>query len=538
MKNWKRAAALLLALCMLLGVLTACGNAEDKQILRVALPVAPSTLDPAMVKTDTERIVVSHLYENLMKLTSDGEGGATVSNGVARGYQCEDNLDGTQTYTFSLRSDVRWSDGTALTAADFVYAWQRLADPDTDSPNASLLNMVAGYDRVRSSGDGSYLQVSAPDDHTLEVVLSNRCAYFISQICTAAATMPVRSDVAGKENWSMAVETLRTNGAYHVTAWDENGVITATAPETYYDAKRLGPDELQLHFHDDSAAAEKLLKDGEVDFVLGKSDAGIDRKDKDWVANPYPTVGMLVVNQMAGNIASEEMRVAMSLVIDRNEIVSLMSPMRYFPAEGLVPHGVDGSSGGVDFRVGAAALIDNDPDHYEANCKKAKELIGGNTSWDDVVIRLAYIDSDVNKAVVSSMIKSWKEQLGLTVTPVAMSASDLTAALQRGDFTMAMVSYHNNLGDADGFLKYWRSGNYANINNNAYDLLLRISDVSSGIVARDAYLHDAERLLLESGYVMPLWFGSSAYQLDNSLTGLFNDGAGRYFFTSVVKKSK
>ncbi len=537
MKKWKRAAALLLTLCMLLGMLTACGDTEDKQILRVALPTAPATLDPAMIKTDTEKIVVSHLYENLMKLTSDGAGGTTVSNGVARGYQCEDNLDGTQTYTFTLRDGVTWSDGTAVTASDFVYAWQRLADPDTDSPNASLLNMVAGYDRVRSSGDGSYLQVSAPDDRTLEVVLSHRSAYFISQICTAAATMPVRSDVAEKENWSMAIETLRTNGAYHVTAWDESGVITASVPENYYDAKRLGPDELQLRFHDDSAAAEKLLRDGEVDFVLGKSDAGIARKDKDWVANPYPTVGMLVVNQMAGSTASEAMRVAMSLVIDRNEIVSLMSPLRYFPAEGLVPHGVDGSSG-VDFRTGAAALIDNNPDHYETNCKKAKDLIPADKSWDNVEIRLAYIEGDTNKAVVDSMVKMWKEQLGLTVTPVAMSASDLTDALQRGDFTMAMVSYQNSLGDADGFLKYWRSGNYANINNNAYDLLLRISDVSSGIVARDAYLHDAERLLLESGYVMPLWFGSSAYQLDNDLTGLFNDGTGRYFFTSVVKKNK
>lgn len=86
-----------------------------------------------MVTTDSERIVVSHLYENLMKLSSDGQGGSRVEAGAARKYTCTDNNDGTQTYTFTLR-DMKWSDGQKVTAADFVYAWQRLADPATASP--------------------------------------------------------------------------------------------------------------------------------------------------------------------------------------------------------------------------------------------------------------------------------------------------------------------------------------------------------------------------------------------------------------------
>ncbi len=536
MKNWKRIAALLLTLCIALGVMSGCAEQKkDSKTLRVSLPAGVNTLDPAMVTTDTERTVVSHLYENLMKLTNDG-GDAAVTNGVARAYQCEDNLDGTQTYTFTLREDVRWSDGKPLVAGDFVYAWQRLADPDTGSPNASLLNMVAGYDRARSYGDGTELQVSAPDDHTLVVNLSHRCPYFLSKICTAAATMPVRSDVSGKDSWATAIETLRTNGAYAMTAWQEDGTITAAMPETYYDANRIGFDKLEFRFHDSIETAEKWMKDGEVDFILGTHKDTVD--EKDWIANCYPEVGMLVVNQMAGSLAFEELRLAMSMVIDRNAIAAAMGRLQHCPADGLIPHGVDGSNG-TEFRLAdTAPVLDNTPGHYETICRKAKEMLKDDVDYGTLDIRLSYAEGDTNKAVVDGMVKIWKEQLGVNVTPVALSESDMNAAVDRGDFAMALVTQHSSLGDADGFLKAWRSGNYAYINNNAYDLLLRISDVSSGIVARDAYLLDAERLLLESGYVMPLWFGNSVYQLDKNLSGLFNDGTGRYFFTCVAEKGK
>lgn len=230
MNIWKRGVCLLLTLVMA-AALAGCGTRREPQTLRVCLPELPGTLDPAMVTTDSERIVVSHLYENLMKLSSDGQGGSRVEAGAARKYTCTDNNDGTQTYTFTLR-DMKWSDGQKVTAADFVYAWQRLADPATASPNAALLEMVAGYRQVRSSGDVSKLQVSAPEENTFVVTLSNRCAYFLSAVCTAAATMPVRSEQP--KNWQADPTALCTNGAYRISEW-KNGLLTATVPESYYD---------------------------------------------------------------------------------------------------------------------------------------------------------------------------------------------------------------------------------------------------------------------------------------------------------------
>ena len=100
MNIWKRGVCLLLTLVMA-AALAGCGTRREPQTLRVCLPELPGTLDPAMVTTDSERIVVSHLYENLMKLSSDGQGGSRVEAGAARKYTCTDNNDGTTTIVFS-----------------------------------------------------------------------------------------------------------------------------------------------------------------------------------------------------------------------------------------------------------------------------------------------------------------------------------------------------------------------------------------------------------------------------------------------------
>ena len=180
MRIWRRAAALLLALCMTV-LLAACGeDPNDEKKLSVVMTGAVHTMDPAKVSTAAERTVVQHVFENLMRLNADG----TVSHALARSYTQETALDGSVTYTFQLRTDAKWSDGTAVTARDFVYAWRRLVDPETASPNADALSMVAGYERA-VLGDTEALQVTAPDDHRLQVVLSGSCPYFIGSVCTA-----------------------------------------------------------------------------------------------------------------------------------------------------------------------------------------------------------------------------------------------------------------------------------------------------------------------------------------------------------------
>lgn len=540
MMKLKRPVAALLAAVLLLGLLTGC-HRENGVSFRVAMGSVPATLDPALAATDEEKTVVSHLFENLMKLQSDGNGGTTAVNGVARSYQCDTTAEGQETYTFKLRSSAVWSDGTKVTAQDFVYAWKRLADPATGSKNARILDMVAGYSAARTGEDA--LQVSAPDDETFVVALSGRCPYFIDSVCTAAATMPVQSAAAAQENWSMSPDTLVTNGPYTVASW-ENDTMLLQQTDGYHDARRLGPESISFRFTADAKTANSLYEKGDADFVLGLTDEAVAKKIDSWMPDYYPETSVVLLNQLSDLTSNENVRRAMGLVIDRNAIAELLGSRTHLAAEGLVTWGIRSTTGGQFRDFGSA--VDNDSENYEKNCQTAQELMkeAGYTATKLTSLApviMLYESDGTTDSLALLLQKTWKEKLGLSVTLKGVSSEEITQALERGEYTLAALRVTSDRNDATGFLNRWRMGeedNYANFTSSAYDMLLRVAAVSASQEARDAYLEDAERLLIEKGNVIPMYCSTRSWSLSESFTGVFGDGLGRYFFTGVHKASK
>lgn len=540
MMKLKRPVAALLAAVLLLGLLTGC-HRENGVSFRVAMGSVPATLDPALAATDEEKTVVSHLFENLMKLQSDGNGGTTAVNGVARSYQCDTTAEGQETYTFKLRSSAAWSDGTKVTAQDFVYAWKRLVDPATGSKNARILDMVAGYSAARTGEDA--LQVSAPDDETFVVVLSGRCPYFIDSVCTAAATLPVQSAAAAQENWSMSPDTLVTNGPYTVASW-ENDTMLLQQTDGYYEARRLGPESISFRFTADAKTANSLFEKGDADFVLGLTDEAVAKKMDSWMPDYYPETSVVLLNQLSDLTSNENVRRAMGLVIDRNAIAELLGSRTHLAAEGLVTWGIRSTTGGQFRDFGSA--VDNDSENYEKNCQTAQELMeeAGYTATklkSLTPVIMLYESDGTADSLALLLQKTWKEKLGLSVTLKGVSSEEITQALERGEYTLAALRVTSDRNDATGFLNRWRMGeedNYANFTSSAYDMLLRVAAVSASQEARDAYLEDAERLLIEKGNVIPMYCSTRSWSLSESFTGVFGDGLGRYFFTGVHKASK
>lgn len=540
MMKLKRPVAALLAAVLLLGLLSGC-HRENGVSFRVAMGSVPATLDPALAATDEEKTVVSHLFENLMKLQSDGSGGTTAVNGVARSYQCDTTAEGQETYTFKLRSSAAWSDGTKVTAQDFVYAWKRLVDPLTGSKNARILDMVAGYSAARTGEDA--LQVSAPDDETFVVALSGRCPYFIDSVCTAAATMPVQSAAAARENWSMSLDTLVTNGPYTVASW-ENDTMLLQQTDGYHDARRLGPESISFRFTADAKTANSLFEKGDADFVLGLTDEAVAKKIDSWMPDYYPETSVVLLNQLSDLTSNENVRRAMGLVIDRNAIAELLGSRTHLAAEGLVTWGIRSTTGGQFRDFGSA--VDNDSENYEKNCQTAQELMkeAGYTATklkSLTPVIMLYESDGTADSLALLLQKTWKEKLGLSVTLKGVSSEEITQALERGEYTLAALRVTSDRNDATGFLNRWRMGeedNYANFTSSAYDMLLRVAAVSASQEARDAYLEDAERLLIEKGNVIPMYCSTRSWSLSESFTGVFGDGLGRYFFTGVHKASK
>jgi len=204
------------------------------------------------------------------------------------------------TYTFTLRSAARWSDGERVTAEDFVYAWQRLVDPATASPNASLLSMVAGYDEVRESGDVSLLGVKAKGESTFLVTLSRPCAYFITSVCTSPATAPLRRDlVEGNASWAATADIV-TNGPYTVGTWVKAAQLQTKRNGEYYESKLVVPDSICFRFETDAQTNYDQLLAGELDYTAKLPYAAIEQLAEDETWQPAPlaeTVYLNILNQ-------------------------------------------------------------------------------------------------------------------------------------------------------------------------------------------------------------------------------------------------
>ena len=183
--------------------------------LNLCIASEPQTIDPALNSAVDGAIMCNHMFEGLAKWVNDGEGNAVTAPGQAESWEKAENEDGTVTYTVKLRDGIKWSDGQAVTAGDFVYAWQRLANPETAADYCYMIDMVKGYDAVADgSADPSTLGITAVDDQTLQIDLTYDCPYF-EEIMAFPATFPVRQDmVESSDNWTFDPSTYIGNGPY------------------------------------------------------------------------------------------------------------------------------------------------------------------------------------------------------------------------------------------------------------------------------------------------------------------------------------
>ena len=531
MKRIKKLTALALALSLCAGLLCSCAEEEvqEKVTFRAALSGMPTTLDPAMATTATEKTVLVHLDENLMKMTADGPACAQ-----AKSYTCTDNEDGTQTYVFTLRDDIHWSDGRPVRARDYAYSWMRLLDPELNSPNAGILDTVKGYSAALE-GDLNALQVWEDEEGNLVVVLSERDPYFLSAVCTAVATMPVRDDVVEKKNWSMKKATLLTNGAYGLRQWTDTQMELVEI-ENYYDTRRVGPEQLQFTFTATEEEALELYQNGDVDFAMGAA------FDEEATVVSLPTVGVLIVNQMASTLGRESVRQALNLAIDRNALAEELGT-GYIAADGIVPMGIQ-TLGGASFREANGPVVDNNPENSEANLAAARELMrsagynpdatGGMTLNN---ITLLYESNLTGLHTAQQVQQQLAEKLNVHVTLQGVPEDAMKTTLASGEFTMALITATTDRNDASSLLRAWQSEdtrNYGQYYSSAYEMLLNVAAKSNSVEAHDAYLEDAERLLVESGYAMPLYTKTTSYALRSDMLGLFGDGVGTYYFTGIT----
>ena len=423
---------------------------------------------------------------------------------MAKNVDVKENFDGTTTYTFHLRS-ARWSDGQAVTADDFVYAWQRLANPLTLSPNAELLSAVQGYGAVRAGGDPSKLAVTAKNDSTLEVVLSGKYEWFLTQVCTSPATSPLRQDVVQslKESAQTSAESagegvaplkwwhdpthLVTNGAYQVSDYQSGKTLDLTRSDRYYG--RVGNDGVHFIFADRAEDAWALFDEKTVDFTYALPQTQLETLISEGQSlTPQLSTYTVLFNGKQQPFDDPAVRRALTLAVNRQAIAALAGSTAK-AAAGLVPYGVPGSEE-RDFRTTGGDLLNTAEEDYENNCAQAKGLLADSSYDSHYNLEYIYVDEGPAAQIAGELISEWQSVLGIKVRTRAVAPNEMSAALSSGDYCMAGTSVSALLNDAEGFLAPFSeksSQNTVHYDNGAYDTLLNIIDSASDPAARLAW---------------------------------------------------
>lgn len=227
-----------------------------------------SSLDPAQAIYSSEKTMIRHEYETLLVRNEEGE----ADPGQAESWEVsEDGL----TVTFHLRDGLKWSDGSSLTASDFVYSWNRLADPTRPSPYAEdLLGGVDGFYEMQE-GKAETLSLSAPDARTLVVTLSEPDFSFPEK-CTIPAMSPVKEAAveSGSGRWYLSSETSISNGPMVLLEYVADDHVTFVKNENYWNAGQVSLNSITFLL--DGSEEENLARyeAGQLDLMLG----GVDRE--------------------------------------------------------------------------------------------------------------------------------------------------------------------------------------------------------------------------------------------------------------------
>lgn len=444
--------------------------------LSLCLASEPAKLDPALNSSVDGACLAANSFVGLYTYGEDG----LPTPALADGYDLSE--DGTE-YTFHLKSDLKWSDGTPLTAHDFEYSWKRAANPNTAADYGYLFDVFAK--------EGDEIVVSATDDVTLTCKLNAPCAYFEDLACFPVF-MPVpqaaveAADPDGTNPGAWAAEAgFISNGAYTLQSWTHDESMVYVKNPNFYNADAVTVDELHFMLSADDTAIYAAYQAGDLQFI--------DTVPTDEIAGliesndpEFQVTAQLGTYYAAFNVNSSlfdgltveqaaNMRKALGLLIDRDYIVTNIGQTGQEPANTFIPADMSDGNGG-EFRVNDDAYTFPDEanvGYYDAtttNVEEAIELLKtcGYEFGDDGMLSadtplsLTYLtnDSEGNVAVAEAIQQDFA-MIGIELTIEQQEWNVFLEERKAGNFDFCREGWVADYNDPINMLEMWTtdSGN-------------------------------------------------------------------------------
>lgn len=465
----------------------------------------PKTIDPTLSGNDF--VYPRHAFETLIIKGKDGN----LKNGVAESFDI--SQDGLK-YTFTLRTNSKWTDGKIVTANDFVYALRRAADPLSGAEYTSFIEYVKNASSILAGKlPKERLGVKAIDDYTLEIELESPTGYFLD-ILTYPIFAPVRRDIIEKygDNWTLNPETYIGNGAFIMTEKSPDSRIVMIKNTNYWNKDDIIPEKITFIMMQDATLALAGIKEGSLDFSVKVLSQDIESLKKQGILDiaPYYSTVAFGINDTDRILKDKRIRKALSLAIDRNYIVEKVALTAKSPTSAWVPVGAYDVQG--DFRENGGEYLDISKEGYSNNVAMAKKLMAeaGYPNGEGFPVLEYKTTSDLIYIQVAEAIQQmWKENLGVDLQISSMEwAAYQQMRLEKNYQIMRTIwigDYSDPMTFLENYLSY-RPQNYAGYSNIIFDRYIETARKSSDQNIRMKAMHDAERVLVsEDNVLIPIY---------------------------------
>lgn len=528
MKRLRIAILTLLALLLTVGCSSGTGKEQStvepettaKEKVVVATDTDISTMDLSVATDGTSFIAINLGFAGLVELDANNQ---PIPDLASSWEVSEDGL----VYTFHL-VDSNWSNGTPVTANDFVYSWRRLLDPKIASEYSFIMSVVGvkNADAVTAGEKApEELGVVALDEKTLQVTLERPCDFFMG-LMAFPSFFPLNEEFveAQGDQYATAPDKMIYSGPYVMSSWTSGNRFSFAKNDSYFQSDKVNMNEVEFKFIQDSQTAMLEYQSGNIDVVklsgemveAYSAEAGFTNRLQGYL-------WYLSLNFEVPELANLNLRKALNYAVDRETIATFVLKDGSVAAQGLIPVSLSTGPDGRDYRESSGSLVSYDPAKATEYYTKAVEELGKN-----VTLELLYEDTEASKAVAEYIQNNLETNCpGLTVQLNSKPKKTRLDLQLNGNYQVALHRWGPDYADPQTYLDLFLSNtsyNYGKYDSSKYMQLM--TEAVFGKSATDSkerweLFKQAEKVLIEEdAAVVPVYQNGGAMMINPAITGV------------------
>lgn len=507
----------------------------DTQKINYVLNDEASKLDPTITSETYAMPILTNVFEGLIRMDDNSQ----PQPGVAKTWEISD--DGL-VYTFHLR-DAKWSDGSPLTAKDFEYSIKRVMDPKVASEFSFMVYpyIKNGEKRYQGAATEEDLGVKAIDDKTLEITLETPIS-FMMQVLSCTCYFPVKKDAVEKDptGWATKAETFVSNGPFKIKEMKFGESVTIVKNENYWGKDNVRLEEIKFSYIPETATGLTAMEAGSVDGIHNVPTSEIPRLKSDPRFHVLPTVSTCyyLINNKVKPLDDVRVRQALSLALDRKEIVDNVLQAGQKPAFAIVPYGL--TLEGQDFREAGSAYGQTD----RGNVEEAKRLLA-EAGYPDgkgfPKLTLKYSTNPDYKKVSEAMQQMWKKNLNIDLQLGTSEWKVYFEEVKKYDYDIAQMGWTGDYAHPMTFLDIFVTGNPSNMTNWAsaeYDEAIRASKAETDPKKSLEAMHKAEDILMGEMRILPVFHRTYPMMMAEYVKGWRRNVVGLLYFQDAYVEGK